>query len=283
MSSTTHFATEGSVASHRPILLVDDDDDAHFFMRRSLKKLGISMQVHEVHGGKEAIAYLERCVAGAHPYPAIVFLDIKMPGTNGFDVLKWIQERNLTRRMPVVMLSSSDDPRDLAQAMGLGANCYFTKPPPPELLRTVVDSAARVALDPAATPVAGPAAPGAPAVLVVDDSPTSRRASRALLEELGYQVFDAPDGETAMQFCRATPPMLVLLDWLMPTMDGREIARRLREMRSNLRMIVLSSEDTPEARAEAAKHGVLGFVAKPATREKLIPAIAEALSLPQWG
>lgn len=268
--------------SNRPLLLIDDDEDAHFFLKRTLAKLGITVPIDSVLSGDETVAYLDACLADPKPLPAMVFLDVKMPGRNGFEVLSWMHERELTRRMPVAMMTSSDDPRDLARAMNTGANCYLTKPPAPEVLREVVHAALRTA--DAAAPLAPPSVtPPQPVVLVADDSALARTTTRALLESIGYTVTDVDSGEKALDFCRSTPPILVFLDLVMGGMSGMEVIARLRAMRSNLRIIVVSADADESARSAALRAGALGYIVKPLTLEQLKVEIPAVLKLPQWG
>lgn len=128
-----------------PLLIVDDDQDAHFLLKRALAKLAVGLPVHGVFGGAEAIAYFERCVAGTSALPALVFLDIKMPGRDGFDVLDWLRERQLLGRMTVAMLSSSDDPADVRRAMSLGAHTVLRKPTGNDMLLEVASTALQFA------------------------------------------------------------------------------------------------------------------------------------------
>jgi len=114
------------------ILLVDDNLDDLFLTRRAFERAGVKHEVQSVSSGAEAIAYL----AGnspyddriSHPLPHLILLDIKMPATGGFDVLRWVRRQPQFVRLCVVMLTSSDDLRDVNQAYMLGANCFLVKP-----------------------------------------------------------------------------------------------------------------------------------------------------------
>jgi CheY-like chemotaxis protein len=124
------------------ILLVEDSDDDLFFFKRSLKQ--IRADAHLVHqsDGRTAVAYLERALAGNEPMPDLMFLDLKMPGLTGFEVLEWIAQRSALRQLPVAVLSGSEQPGDVERALALGATAYFVKPILVQQLRTRIGECA---------------------------------------------------------------------------------------------------------------------------------------------
>ena len=116
----------------RTVLLIDDSDDDEFFLRRSLIKSGILANLIRIPGGREAIEYFSREGKYADtvlfPESDLVFLDINMPSVSGFDVLTWLQTNQPVNAPFVVVLSSSEEFRDKAQAKKLGARSYASKP-----------------------------------------------------------------------------------------------------------------------------------------------------------
>lgn len=137
--------------SSRPVLIIDDDEDSHLFLKRDLTKCGVTQPVESVFGGEEAIGYLGRCLAGERTFPILIFLDVKMPGLTGLDVLAWAQKNQVLGRVTLSMLTSSDDPRDVSQAMALGAHTYLTKPPARDMLTELLRSALRLSERPQRT------------------------------------------------------------------------------------------------------------------------------------
>jgi CheY-like chemotaxis protein len=117
-------------------LLVEDNEDDVFFMERAFRLAGIHSPLHVVRNGEEAIDYLsgqkDFSDREQHPLPDMIFLDLKMPGLNGFDVLKWMREQSLLT--PVAVLTSSPEEVDRKRAQELGANCYLLKPPTKEMI-----------------------------------------------------------------------------------------------------------------------------------------------------
>ena len=121
-----------SIADQKIILLAEDREDDILLIREAFKKGGISNPLHISRDGEEAIAYLEGSGKYAnrreYPLPALLLLDLKMPGLDGFDVLKWIARQNTLRAMCVLVLTSSDAISDVNLAYELGANSFLVKP-----------------------------------------------------------------------------------------------------------------------------------------------------------
>ena len=113
------------------ILLVEDNErDAELTMR-ALKKGGIANKLLWVKDGEQALDYLFRRGAYAdrdEVVPRLVLLDLKMPRVNGIEVLKEVKANEQTKRIPIVMMTSSQEERDVAQTYDLGVNSYVVKP-----------------------------------------------------------------------------------------------------------------------------------------------------------
>jgi|SRR5581483_5478575 len=113
------------------ILLVEDSPDDVFFFRRAVTKAGIAAETHVASDGLEAINYLteQNDSGNGATHPRVMFLDLKLPHVNGFEVLQWINDHPERPTPPVVILSSSDEPEDRDRAAVLGASLFLTKPP----------------------------------------------------------------------------------------------------------------------------------------------------------
>lgn len=116
----------------RTILIVEDLKADARLIERSLRKARIVNPCHLFGDGQQAIDYLsgtgQYADRGKFVLPLIILLDIKMPKRDGFDVLFWIRQQKLLKRIPVVMLTSSNRPADIERAYDLGANSYLVKP-----------------------------------------------------------------------------------------------------------------------------------------------------------
>jgi CheY-like chemotaxis protein len=113
-------------------LLVEDDPGDALLIRRAFVQAKVLNPVQVVSTGEDAIAYLSGVGRFANraefPLPELVLLDLKMPGIDGFEVLRWIRAQPGIRGMRVVVLSGSDEMRDVNRAYQMGANSFLIKP-----------------------------------------------------------------------------------------------------------------------------------------------------------
>src|SRR4051812_36401069 len=114
------------------ILLVEDREDDVFLIKKAFSKANLNNPVYVVNDGEQAIAYLMGDVPysnrNEYPLPDIILLDLKMPRLDGFEVLTWIRRQPGIRGLPVIVLTSSEELRDVNQAYALGANSFLVKP-----------------------------------------------------------------------------------------------------------------------------------------------------------
>ncbi len=114
------------------ILLVEDDENDRIFFVRAVRKMGYPWRVAMAETGREALDYLSGTGKFSdrttHPAPTHVLLDLKMPELSGLEVLQWIRSQPPLEGLPVIVLSSSREPSDMARAKGLGIDAYEVKP-----------------------------------------------------------------------------------------------------------------------------------------------------------
>lgn len=108
------------------ILHVEDNADDVLLVAMAFRKAGVAAKLEVATDGSKAINLLS---SSQGPLPVCVLLDIKLPSLSGLEVLSWIRKNPVTRRLPVIMLTSSLLSSDVNQAYDLGANSYLIKPP----------------------------------------------------------------------------------------------------------------------------------------------------------
>jgi len=129
----TGLATFVTLVPERSVILIADDREEDILLiRKAFEKAGISNPVYCVTEGEAAINYLaghgKYSNRAEYPLPTLLLLDLKMPGTDGFDVLRWLQATPSLKSLRVIVLTSSADIRDVNLAYKLGANSFLVKP-----------------------------------------------------------------------------------------------------------------------------------------------------------
>jgi CheY-like chemotaxis protein len=167
--------------------------------------------VEAVASGRQGI---ESCMARA--FDAIT-LDLLLPDMTGLDVLHRIRSEGLNQQTPVLVVSVVAEQGSMA---GFSVQDYLTKPVNSRDLLHALEQA-RVPADKSGK------------ILIVDDDPAAQRLMSATLEGLGYEIHSSPNGEAALAFAAAERPRAVVLDLIMPGVDGFEFLSRFREMTEN--------------------------------------------------
>jgi CheY-like chemotaxis protein len=113
------------------VLLVDDDEDYLFVARRAIERAKLRAEIRVTRDGDEALRVLGLKPGGLEPASphtvVVVMLDLRMPGLSGLEVLSQIRASERTRELPVVIVSTSSKPDDVARSYALGANSYVVK------------------------------------------------------------------------------------------------------------------------------------------------------------
>jgi len=114
------------------ILLAEDEENDVFLVERALQKLGFVECVFICRDGEEATQYLQGTGPysdrAAFPFPSIIITDLKMPRKGGFEILRWLKDHPECHVIPVIILSASNERRDVREAYREGANCFLVKP-----------------------------------------------------------------------------------------------------------------------------------------------------------
>jgi CheY-like chemotaxis protein len=136
----------------RPVLYAEDEDNDAFLMQRAFAKAGVTNPLRVVVDGAAAIRYLagtdEFSDRVRNPSPCLLLLDLNLPRQSGLEVLQWARAQPGLRELPIVILTSSSQDRDIGSAYALGANGYLVKPPSSEKLIELVAGLRDVCLRP---------------------------------------------------------------------------------------------------------------------------------------
>nr|WP_319999106.1 response regulator [uncultured Draconibacterium sp.] len=112
------------------IILAEDDEGHATLIKRNLKRSGLLNEIIHFKDGQETLDFLNNVKDknGKNNLPSLLLLDIKMPKVNGIEVLRQVKQDPSLKRMPVIMITTTDDPREIATCHELGCSNYITKP-----------------------------------------------------------------------------------------------------------------------------------------------------------
>ena len=239
------------------ILVIDDDPEASEIIRRLLVKEGFNAVV--AHSGEQGLQL-------AHEIkPVAITLDVMMPGMDGWAVLRALKATPDLRTIPVIMLSMIDD---RSRGYSLGAVDYLTKP---------VD---REALHKAISHYHHP--DHACSVLLIEDDDETRDVMARMLKKMGCEVTEAGDGQQALNIISDAQPRLILLDLMMPVMDGFEFLSVIREQPEwqHVPVIVVTAKDLSKQDCKRLNGMVEEVLQKKAyTRKELLERVREVVAV----
>ncbi|MEP6714940.1 MAG: response regulator [Terriglobia bacterium] len=213
------------LSSAGTILAIDDDPDIHDMLRRNMGKYGYLVEV--ARNGEDGLRLAREL------HPLAITLDVMMPGMDGWTVLGRLKSDPQTADIPVVMLTIVDN-KNLGYA--LGAAEYITKPVDRDRLASILKRFQR---------------PGANSALIVEDDPDSRDMIRRMLEVDGWKVREANNGIEGLEEMNRERPSVILLDLMMPRMDGFQFLDELHlhpEWKDVPVLVITAKELTSEER-----------------------------------
>ena len=235
------------------ILVIDDDPTVHDLMARYLGKEGYRVVL--ASDGQEGIRMAKEVK------PDLITLDVLMAEMDGWAVLSALKADPVTVDIPVVVLTMFDNKE---MGFALGASDYMTKPVDRERLLSVLRKHHHSGLP--------------HHVLIVEDEPAIRQMVRRFLEKEGWKVQEAENGQAGLQAVHESTPAIILLDLMMPVMNGFDFLRELRK-NQNWRMIpviILTAKDlTVEDRAQLKGNVELIFQKGDYSRERLLEEVRD--------
>jgi CheY-like chemotaxis protein len=254
---TTSSEESVPAGSQQSILVIDDDRDVRELMQRTLPKEGFDVQVAE--SGQQGLELARRIC------PAVITLDVMMPGMDGWAVLTALKADPSTADIPVIMLTIVDNKN---MGFALGAVDYFTKPVDWKRLSAALEKhrfrAARQS------------------ALVIEDDANTREMLRRIMEKEGWTVLEAENGRVALDLIADNVPGIILLDLMMPEMDGFSFMAELRRRPgcAQVPVIVITAKDLTQEDHQRLNGEVSRIIEKGAIDvDQLIREVREVLSL----
>lgn len=243
-------STERKPANQKTILIVDDDPKILAFMASTFQAEGYGTLV--TTSGQEALEL------AAKYQPFAITLDVIMPGMDGWEVLTRLKKETITAHIPVIIVSVS---QDRETGIALGAVGYISKPVDSGLLMTEMR---RVLGE---LPFS---------VMVVDDNALDRDNVVRILGKEGIKATTAEDGEACLSRLKTTRPDLLVLDLVMPEMDGFKLLEKIRSTPEyeTLPVIVVTAKDlTREEKKQLEKQASSVLLKSPLTPDQLMEKI----------
>ncbi len=266
--------------TNKNVLIVDDIDTMRRVIASQLERLA-PKQIFTANNGTEALRVLGKQRID------LILSDWNMPGMNGLDLLSAIRTQPQYQGLPFILVTAETERDRVAAAIAAGVTDLLVKPYSSDVLVARIERAFRREsgqrdFPPAATgavPARGHGKPGVATILIVDDTPDNLFLLTQMFKE-DYTVRIANNGEKALQICCSDdPPDLVLLDVMMPGMDGFEVASRMREhpAAEMIPVIFVTAMDGDDARLRGLELGAVDFVNKPVDPNILKPRVRNFL------
>jgi len=218
------------------VLIIDDDPMIQHLVRGQLE-----VEKFRVLSATDGV---EGLTLAREMRPAVIILDIHLPRLDGWTVLSELKSDAVLSQIPVVMMSVEEQ---RARGFSFGACEYLVKPVEPDRLINVVRRAI--------LPTGGD-------VLVVDDDDATREMVARHLRRAGYSTVEARDGEEALLRTRVLTPGLVILDLLMPRVDGFEVLRTMRNEGVQVPVVVLTGKTLSHEEQRVLREGLARIVQK---------------------
>jgi len=243
---------------HNSILIADDNEMSRDLLSQRLEKLGYTVAI--ASDGQQALEMM------AIEEFDLLLLDIMMPVMDGYAVLEAMRQDPKLETLPVIVLTAENENGNIIRCVEMGANDYLVKPYDMvvlgnRLVRCLLNRRLR-------EEISGDLnwhAENTPNILVVEDDDMSRELLQKRVSRAGYHVESVPNGNAALNILSSTRFDLVLLDIMMPGMNGIEVLERIKadEQLKDLAVIMISALDDRETIEQCMQAGAEDYITKP--------------------
>jgi len=270
---------KNNVTFKNRILIVDDDPLNVKMLRSTLSKN--SYEIVTAYDGESALEII------AEEHPDLILLDIMMPGIDGYEVTRRLKRDPATSHISILLITALDGADDKAKGLEAGADEFLNKPVNIPELRARVESLlclkeyqeqfqAQIqyedrTAESAQKELSEREAAKPPLILLVEDDPKYAKIIMKYLSQEAFRIVCVPDGEEAVAFAGKEAVDLMLLDLILPGMDGFEVVQNLRgmEQQRNLQVVAITGLDDMEDKLRGIHLGFDDYLVKPIHAEEL--------------
>lgn len=242
------------------VLVIEDDETAREQLAKVIQKEGFEVVVTE--DGRVGLEIFK------NERPEIVITDLKMPGIDGLEVMRTV--RRFSTNVPIILITAYGETDTAISALREGALDYLKKPLDLDLLILSLGRAKEKIFEYKKVPLF-------PNLLLADDEEMTRRRIARVLEKEGWKVFQASDGEEAMNVFQQTKIDIVLLDIKMPKKDGLQTLHEMRNITDDFEVIILTGYGDESSAIQAMRDGAINFLKKPIDLDQMIVAVEKAI------
>lgn len=237
----------------KKILVVDDEIGVRDVLYGLLTNKGY--EVTSVENGKRALEMLKNM------RPDLIILDYRMSQMNGLETLRKI--RGFDQEVRVIMLTAFGTPATEKEALMLGVDAFLAKDISIiAFVKKLEEIINRLTMPP--KPVTLPTK-----IMVVDDDPSVCEMLKEFLSQQGYEVLTVTSGETALEKLSIWNPTIILLDIKMPGMDGLLCLQKIKKLKPDVGVIIITGSESMETARQSINLGAYEFIMKPFNLEYL--------------
>lgn len=245
------------------LMIIDDDSLISELLKEGFQKE--KCDIIQLLNGKEIDEVIKNIHANPdYIKPDLIILDVNMPGMNGFEVLKKLKESQKSSSIPVIMVTGSDEDENVIKGLSYGALDYITKPfEASKLVSRIMKTIKRHKIK----------------ILVADDDPLIRDLLQQRFYSMGYKVLVSANGKEALDCMKSDVPDIVVLDIMMPGMDGMAILKQIKQdpITENIPVIFLTAKNQQENILDGLESGANDYITKPFDVNELVARVVGTL------